>query len=312
MDSYLKKLVEELKSFKGVVRKAPIGTVLKTLNHLDLDDAGFIELSDAHIVISTDGIAEDLIKADPKLAGYYSVLVNVNDVVAKGAKPIGYVNVISSPNKEHRRLIAEGIKEGLTKYRIKMLKGHTHPDTTYESIDAAIVGLAKTVVKSSTAKPGDTVVLLLDLKGKFGAKGWIKSYDATRWSSSEEVLSKINTVISIIESKLVTASRDISSPGIVGCLAMLCESSNVGALLNLDLIPRPEYVNLADWLTAYMSMGFIFTSKSPEHVAKLASKAGLTAKPVGKITEDLKITLEMSGEKQVFMDLSKESIFGLR
>ncbi len=147
----LKEIVRAARTFKGFSRKAQIGEIVKILGEVDYDDAGVLDIEDLHIVVSTDGITEDLVKSDPWFAGYYSVLVNVNDVVIKGARPLGYVNVISG-SRENRRKMAEGIKAGLGKYDVKLLKGHTHPDSSYEAIDAAVVGIAKKVVRGSLSR----------------------------------------------------------------------------------------------------------------------------------------------------------------
>jgi selenophosphate synthetase-related protein len=77
----LREIVNKTRSYKGLSRKAQIGEIVNILGEIDYDDAGILEVEGLNIVVSTDGIAEDLVKSDPWFAGYYSVLVNVNDVV---------------------------------------------------------------------------------------------------------------------------------------------------------------------------------------------------------------------------------------
>jgi selenophosphate synthetase-related protein len=285
-----------------------------TLAQSQFDDAGILEiagLGGQKIVMSTDGIAEELVRSDPWFAGYYSVLVNVNDVLIKGAKPLGYVNVISSPNRDTRLKIAQGIKAGLEKYNVKLLKGHTHPDSTYEAVDAAVVGLAKKVVRGTTAAPGNPLVMAIDLDGSFGIKGWVKCYDSTLKKTKSQMGNLLSAIISIIRSGYVNASKDMSAPGILGTLAMLCEASSVGADIDLAKIPRPEGFDLADWLTSYPAMGFIFALNS-EKAIPILREAGLTTEIVGNFTGDRTIKAKLGEVSEIFMDFNKESIFGLR
>ena len=53
------------------------------------------------------------------------------------------------------------------------------------------------------------------------------------------------------ERKLVTAGKDISNPGTIGTLGMLCETSNVGASVDLTKIPVPDGVDFEQWLKVY-------------------------------------------------------------
>lgn len=308
----LGEIVRITKTFKGFSRKSQIGEIIKILGEVDYDDAGILDVGDLHIVVSTDGIAEGLVKSDPWFAGYYSVLVNVNDVVVKGAKPLGYVNVISG-SRGNRKRMAEGIKAGLEKYGVKLLKGHTHPDSSYDAIDAAVVGIAKKVVKGTTALPGQQIVMAIDISGSFGLKGWVKCFDSTLKKTPEEVHRMLSAIISLIESGEVTCSRDISAPGILGSLAMLCEASGVGAKVSLEKIPTPNGIRISEWLTSYPAMGYIFGSRSGSVEAfKTLQDVGFSVEAVGHFTADKKIIVSLGGKNEVFMDLSRESVFGLR
>jgi hypothetical protein len=297
------------KSFKGYTRKAPIGEIVEIMGEGEYDDAGILELGDLKIVMSTDGITEELVKSDPWFAGYYSVLVNVNDVIIKGAKPLGYVDVMSSSSRETRIKIAQGIKAGLEKYDVKLLKGHTHPDSSYDAIDAAVVGVAKKVVKGTTAQPGDPIVMAIDLDGTFGSKGWVKCYDSSLKKSKSEINRILTTVIASLESGFIKASRDMSAPGILGTLTMLCEASSVGAEVDLAKIPRPANFDISEWLTSYPAIGFIFAINSEKVLGQLRA-AGLTAEIVGKFTKEKVIRAKLGSELETFVDLEKESIFG--
>ena len=306
-------LIVELRRFRGLTRKSTLGEILDILDETSYDDAGFFEVGtgDIKVVVSCDGIVENLVESDPLLAGYYSVLANVNDVVAKGAKPVGFVNIISSSSDEVRRKVAEGIQNGLRKYRLKLLKGHTHPDTSYNAVDAMVIGIAKNVLPSTTAKVNDSLVMAVDLDGKFGSKGWLKTFDSTTMKSSRAVLDRLGSMIKLAERRLANAARDISGPGITGTIAMLCESSQVGAKVNVESIPKPVGVEVKDWLTTYPGMSFIISTKQPAECLHLLRKHKLAAEIIGEIMADKRIWLSYRGQRALFFDLKNESVFGV-
>ncbi|MDH5806225.1 MAG: AIR synthase related protein [Candidatus Methanomethylicaceae archaeon] len=305
----LDEIIRIAKEFKGFSRKVEIGEIIKIFGNIDYDDAGIISLNGRYIVVSTDGITEDLVIIDPWLAGYYSVLVNVNDVIVKGAWPIGYVNVIAGP-REIRSKIAKGIKDGLEKYGLKLLKGHTHPDTSYSSVDAAVIGIANKVVRGDTARPSQKIFIAIDIDGFLIKKGWVKCFDSTIKKSSKKIKEMLSALISFINSNNVKCSKDISAPGILGSLAMLCEASNVGALIDLSKVPIPKDLSIIEWLTSYPAMGFIFGLSKEENI-NILEEVGFSVECIGEFTENKKLEVIFKGSRATFIDFSKESVIGL-
>ena len=158
-------IIDHCRNFQGFSRKNQLGELLRIFGDFSLEDAGLIEINGSFVVASTDGIVEDLVKHDPFLAGFYSVVVNVNDVVAKGAVPVGYMYVMASKISDTRLKMAKGVKAGLDVYGLSLLKGHTHPDQSCDSIDGAVIGLAKRVIQSCGAKADDKILAAIDLDG---------------------------------------------------------------------------------------------------------------------------------------------------
>jgi len=308
----ISELLSTLRQFKGITRKSALGELLPILGENVYDDAGVLEIGSVKVVVSADGIVEDLVRDDPWLAGFYSVVVNVNDVVAKGARPLGYAHVLSSSSPSVRRQIVNGIKHGIDKYGLKFLKGHTHPDASYDAVDAAVVGVAQNIVSSATAKPNDHILVVIDLDGNFGSKSWVKTFDSVLFKTKKQEQTRLEAVIQLAEKKLVHACRDISGPGAVGTIAMLCESSRVGATINLDAIPKPENLELEDWLMTYPSTGFVLTTNRPKECIELLRSRELTANVVGTILKTKTIKILYQGQAERFMNLEKESIFGLK
>jgi len=305
-------LLGALRQHKGLTRKSALGELLPILGENVYDDAGLLEIGDFKVVVSADGIVEGLVRDDPWLAGFYSVVVNVNDVVAKGARPLGYAHVLSSSSASVRRQIVNGIKNGIDKYGLKFLKGHTHPDTSYDAVDASVAGVASNILSSATAKPNDSIIVAADLDGSFGSKSWVKTFDSVMPKTREQVLTRLEAIINIAERKMAHASRDVSGPGILGTIGMLCESSRVGAMIDLDAIPKPENLRLEDWLMTYPSTGFVLTTDRPEECLKLLRSHELTANAVGTTLKTKTLQISFQGQIETFMNFEEESIFGLK
>ncbi len=305
-------LSSALKQFKGLTRKSALGDLLEIMGENVYDDAGSLNLGDTKIVVSADGIVDSLVKDDPWLAGFYSVVVNVNDIVAKGARPLGYVHVLSSSSPNLRLQIVKGIKYGLDKYGLKFLKGHTHPDTPYDAVDAAVIGVSHSFISSATAKLNDSIIIAVDVEGKPGSKGWVKTFDSVQSKTRKQVLTRLEAPMQLAEKNLVHTSKDVSGPGVIGTIAMLCESSHVGAQINIESIPKPENISLQEWLVTYPSIGFVFTTDKPEECIMLLRKHGLTANVVGSILKKRIIQISYKGQVETLFNLEKESIFGLK
>ena len=106
----LKAIAESIKSFEGVKRKQSIAKSIKPLEEtLNLgvakviksfgEDAAVIEVPNNekdYLLLALDGMWDKLVEADPWLAGYFSILVNVNDIVVKGGTPLALLNIIST------------------------------------------------------------------------------------------------------------------------------------------------------------------------------------------------------------------------
>lgn len=96
-------IVKAIRSFPGITRKACIEEVVNSFPTRDFgqvvaaegEDAAIIDNgSEEYTLFSTDGMMESLIRADPYLAGYFAVLVNVNDIAAMGGTPLALVDVL--------------------------------------------------------------------------------------------------------------------------------------------------------------------------------------------------------------------------
>ncbi|ABR56082.1 methanogenesis marker 2 protein [Methanococcus aeolicus] len=321
----LKKLASELKEFEGVSRKKEIKSVVESLRYDDSeyyfdiisdfgDDAAIIGIDEEKaILLAADGIWGNLLEKDPYWAGYCAVLVNANDIAAMGGAPIGMTNIISINDEEVGKEVLRGIKDGVEKFGIPMIGGHTHPDAKCNVLDVSITGIVKkdSVLRSDTAEIGDKVVFAYDLDGKIHEK-FDLNWDTTTMKPKKLVRDQLKALEIIGEKKLATACKDISNPGALGTLGMLLEVSKKGAIVDINKIPMNKEVPLNQWLKIYPGCAFVFTAKE-ENIEKLKEVlkfVNITAEVCGEVIEERKLIVKKDEEEEILFDFNKEYICG--
>lgn len=319
-------LIDSIKNFEGITRKnsiTHIADILKDTYNIAGntilsfgDDASAIDIGNEKVaLLAADGMWGKLMEADPRWAGYCSVLVNVNDIAAMGGIPIGMTNVISTKDDKICDEIMEGINEGVRKFGVPMVGGHLHPDTPYNALDVSITGIVNkdAVITSCDANIGDKVIVAIDLDGKLHPK-FDLNWDTTTMKSNELVQAQIKVMNKIGSGKLVTAGKDISNPGILGTLGMLLEVSGVGATVELEKIPRNESVEWEQWLKLYPGSGFVLTAKERkvDRCIELLEEVNITASVAGEIIEDTKLYVTHEGQKEVLFDFENDKITGVK
>ena len=105
----LDEIIEAIRKFPGVTRKARIHEVVDLLpvdgfSHViasEGEDAAVIAgEGDNCTLFAADGIMESLVRSDPYMAGYFAVLVNVNDIAAMGGRATAMVDIMSMPHRD--------------------------------------------------------------------------------------------------------------------------------------------------------------------------------------------------------------------
>jgi len=318
----IESLAAELRGFVGITRKKAIGDLV---GHFPVEsdliiasfgeDAAVIDDGDEVMLLAADGIWSRLLEADAEWAGYCAVLVNVHDIAAMGGWPVAMVDVLSAGSSDLAEAVLSGMRKGIEKFKVPIVGGHLHPDTPYSALDVAILGKAKkgAVILSSSAKPGDSVVVGIDLDGRVHPSFAI-NWDSTSFKAGEILLRQLGSMRELAERGLVTAGKDISNPGMLGTLGMLLESSRAGAVVDLDKIPKPEGMEMVAWQKMYPGMGFVVTTPAAkaEEVAGIFRGRGLTSAVIGRVTEKRRLLIESNAEKAVLFDFEAETITGIR
>jgi hypothetical protein len=310
---HLKKLVFDLKKSVEFKRKGCINKVIKKFGpgYNFMDDAGTIKFRDKYLLLSTDGIVEQLIYADPEFAGFCSVLVNVNDIIAMGGKPLAIVDYIAYSKEEYFEKILAGIKSALKKFGLTLLGGHVNPSCSYNSIVISILGHTNqtSLLTCQNVKLEDVILYIVDLNGRIHNK-FPFAWDTTSWKSKSEINLKMACLMDLASKNLVNACRDVSNAGILGSLTMLLEISGKGAIVDLSKIIVPSQLDFIHWLKVYPGMGFIYTA--PEsNVGRIKDLVDgyFSMSIIGKIKDSKKLWLKFGDKKALFFNFNYESIF---
>lgn len=314
-------VIEAIRDFPGVTRKRPIKTIVNnfpvtSFPHVaasEGEDAAAIEYGDDYLLFAADGIMESLVNTDPFYAGYFAVLVNVNDIAAMGGKPLAMVDVLSMSKHRVCNLILRGMDKAVRKFNVPIVGGHTHPDCMYNAIDVSIIGTVPKadIILSSTAQAGDDIVFVMDLDG-FYPEGIRYAWDTTSNKDDAIVQAQMHATTVVASRHLVHAGKDMSNPGCIGTLGMMLESSSKGAVVDLAKVPVPKGVDLIRWILSYQGCGF-FYSCPPENsveVIEIFREVGCTGAVVGKVNDSSLFELTYKGETGTLFDFSRDVITG--
>ncbi len=308
------------RTFPGVTRKNSISEVVDLLPtdgfpHVFAstgEDAAVLDVGDQYILFAADGIMESLVRIDPYLAGYFAVLVNVNDIAAMGGRAIGMVDVMSVMG-EFSSEILRGLREGIRKFDVPIVGGHTHPDCSYNAIDISIVGRVPkdAVLLSSTAQPGDDIVFVIDTDGYY-SEGLPYAFITTIDKSDEIVRAQMEAVCEVGRRHLAHSCKDMSNPGAIGTLGMMLESSRVGAVVDIERVPMPNGVDPISWHLTYQGCGFCFACppENSREIIGIFSEVGCEGAVVGSIDDSRQLKLVEGSEERVLFDFSKDIITG--
>src|SRR3989441_5058329 len=127
-------------------------------------DCGAVEWGDDYLVVTTDVVnAKTHIPpgATPPQIGWYATAVNLSDIAAAGARPLGFVAALSLPastDVEFLRGLALGIEECVREFGIAVLGGGTE-GTDAVSIAGTAFGRVRKdrILLRTGARPGGAV-----------------------------------------------------------------------------------------------------------------------------------------------------------
>lgn len=270
------------------------------------DDCAALADGDGYLLFAIEGMVSDFVSTMPWFAGYSSVMVNVSDIYAMGGRPLAVVDALWSPGIGAADRVLAGMAAASVAYGVPIVGGHTNTRSDAAQLAVSIIGRAKALLSSFNAKPGDSLMMAVDLRGRFEEPYpfWNASVDAP----PERLRGDLELLPQLAESGLCDAAKDISMAGTLGTALMLLECSKVGARIDLACIPKPDGVTLERWVTAFPSFGYLLSVR-PEHVDAVQGQfdaRALACAVIGSVDATSEVVLHRRDDVATLWDFQRE------
>lgn len=252
---------------QAAATKSALGSLLATLAP---GGAGFVgddgaPVPGTDVVAACDAILPSMVERDPEWAGWCAALVNLNDLAAMGATPIGLLDALGARDASHATRVLAGLRRASRAYGVPVLGGHTQLGVP-AALAVTALGRARHPVPGGGGRAGHQVRLTADLGG-----GWRAGYRGRQWDSTTHRRSgELRAMIGAVAAARPAAAKDVSMAGIAGTLGMLAEASGCAAVLDVAAVPRPPAAAMGDWLTCF-----------PGYAMLTADEPGRPAPPAG-------------------------------
>ena len=268
------------------------------------EDAAAIDLGDKALIVATDPItfATDEI-------GYYSVMVNANDVASTGAEPRWYTVTILLPEREATEGLVDKIfgqiYQACQALNISLIGGHT--EITYGLERPILVGQMmgevqkEALITTAGAEPGDLILLSkgICIEGTSIIAREMESHLSSRGVSRDLVERAqgflFDPGIGVVqEARLacqaggVHAMHDPTEGGLANGLHELAMAAGVAVEVEIDRIPIYEESRVlceAFELNplGVIASGALLITASPPDAEKILDRAGRQGVPMSRI-----------------------------
>jgi AIR synthase-related protein len=319
----LQALVERMRASRGFRHKTDIAGVVASLasrlpnGARDLsqavsvgDDCAALADGDGYLLFAIEGLVSDFVETMPWFAGYSSVMVNISDVYAMGGRPLAVVDALWSDGLDAAGQILAGIAAASSAYGVPVVGGHSNTRSAQAQLAVSILGRANALLSSFNARPGDRLVMAVDLRGRF--EDPYPFWNASVGAPAGRLRDDLELLPLLAESGLCDAAKDISMAGVLGTSLMLLECSGVGARIDLDAIPRPEGVDFERWLSAFPSYGFVLSVRDAhvDEVLTRFAQRGLACATIGTVDASREAVLAQQGDSALLWSFRDSAFIG--
>jgi thiamine-monophosphate kinase len=286
----------------------PLATYPGAFNLLD-DVAVLRPKAGEELVLTTDLVAAGVHffpDDPPESIARKALRVNLSDLAAKGAEPVGYLLAIALPSDWSEvwiRKFTRGLAGDQKRYGISLLGGDTSRASGGLTISITAIGrLPKgTTVRRKGARPGDTVYVsgtigdgALGLRLRLGSIDGAPAGRAAARLRDRYLHPEPRVALAPVVRRYASAALDVSD-GLVGDLGHICEVSGVGATIEAAAVPLSKPATalvatdpgaLATVLTGGDDYEILCTvpKRSGAAFAAAAGKAGVPVTRIGVMT----------------------------
>ncbi|QCB47339.1 thiamine-phosphate kinase [Hydrogenophaga sp. PAMC20947] len=216
------------------------------------DDCALLSPTPGHqIAISSDMLVSGrhfLPDVAPAALGHKALAVNLSDLAAMGARPLGFTLALALPQVDDTWLseLAQGLFSLADAQRCPLVGG----DTTRGPLNLCITVFGEvppgSALRRSAARVGDDIYVSGDLGGACLALSWLQSPTGAPQEALarlRERLERPTPRVALGQALLGVARAAIDiSDGLAGDLGHLLRASGVGGELVLEALPQPDAV----------------------------------------------------------------------
>ncbi|HEX5779219.1 MAG TPA: thiamine-phosphate kinase [Xanthobacteraceae bacterium] len=292
-------------------------------------DAGALGLFDDAACITPPAGHDIVLTVDASIAGVHffaddpadlvakkSLRVNLSDLAAKGARPLGALLSLSIPetvSEDWLAAFSHGLGADLDQFGCPLLGGDTTRTTGGTTISITAIGTVPrgSMVKRSGARPGEHVVVTgtlgdsslgLELRKRPDAPGFAQLGDDEKAHLAERyLLPQPRLALADALREAATAAIDISD-GLVGDLAKLASASGVAAHIEAKSVPlspaaRVVLAGAPERLETVLTGGddYEIAAAVPENrlaaLKEAAKEAGVMVTTIGRIETGDSVTV---------------------
>ena len=287
------------------------------------DDVSAYDFGNGNLAVLKTDMLVDKTDVPPGMslwqAARKAVVMNVSDFASKGVKPLVMLVSLGLPRKLTRKdieEIGEGLNAGAREYNTYIIGGDTN-EASDLLISLSLFGIAKKnmLMLRSGAEPRD-LVAVTGFFGKTSAglkilTDGFRASQKIRKTFVDSVLmphARLKEGLALSRTRAITASID-SSDGLAWSLHEVGKASNVGFLINrlptAKEVERFATISKLDLLELTLYGGeeyeLILTVKPRlwKKAEKTVEKVGGKLLPIGKVTAEKLVILEIDEERRV-------------
>lgn len=325
----LEDLADALRAGRGFRHKRDLAAVLPRIGSSfgltavpNGDDCAVLPDADGHLLLAIEGLVQDFVEAMPWFAGYSGVMVNLSDIAAMGGRPLAVVDALWSGEHAMAQQLLAGMRAACERYGVPLVGGHSNLRSTGGQLAVAVLGRARRLISSFAARPGDRLLVAVDLRGR-----WQDPYpfwNASTDAPAERLRGDMALLPQLAEAGLCDAGKDISMAGVLGTLLMLLECSGMGARVDLAQLPLPPgtpgwadgraeaHAARVRWLGAFPSFGYVLSVREAQAgaVQALFGARGIACADVGSVQSGSRLVLRLQDQEALLWDLAEAPFIG--